>query len=242
MILFTSLTLLQSVWPIRCSFLSFLSSEGPSENLNVSILLTVSSNKLGLTANQHFEVWICLGSWSIWVGSDESEFMIYLCHSILARYIIIRFCRAWRDVDLPSESGNRAVVIARPEMRRGECASSFHVSTGRTLVLTIRPWGPVFVFTVYRYCSVVKFILRGICKQYRKVCCVCVHVRVPLVTPQWSVSPYTELLISEGNQTFQKRLSSFFTLIISVYFQKRACSDKSLLNKKLFWTEANLWY
>lgn len=141
--------------------------------------------RLDLTTNHHFEVWICLGSWSIWVGSDEGEFMRYLCHSILARCIIIRFCRAWRDVDLLSESGNRAVVSAKPEMRRGECASSFHVSTGRTLVLTIRPRGPMFVFTVYRYCSVAKFILRGICKQYRKVClcvcmCMCMYHWLPL--------------------------------------------------------------
>lgn len=85
-------------------------------------------------------------------GSDEVKFMRYLCYSILARCIIIRFCRAWRDVDLPSESGNRVVVSAKRETR-AECSSSSHVSTGRTLVLTIRPWGPMFVFTAVRYCS-----------------------------------------------------------------------------------------
>lgn len=64
--------------------------------------------------------------------------MGYLCYSILAGRIIIRFCRAWRDVDLLFESGNRVAVSAEPETRE-ECASSSHVSTGRTLVLTIRP-------------------------------------------------------------------------------------------------------
>lgn len=47
---------------------------------------------------------------------------------------------------------------------------------------------------------------------------VCVCSRV-LVTPHWSMGPYTALLISEGNQTFLKLLSSglfvFFTLILS---------------------------
>ena len=125
-----------------------------------AVLFTVSLNKLGLL-------------WPINV-SDEVEFMRYLCHSILAGCIIIRFCRAWRDADLPSESGSRAVVSAEPQTR-AECASSFHVSTGRTLVLTIRPRGPMFVFTAFRYCSVAKFDLGGIYKQYRKACCVCVR-------------------------------------------------------------------
>ena len=164
------------------------------------------------------------------VGAVGGKLMRYLCYSILAGCIIIRCCRAWRDVGLPSESGNRVVVNAEPETR-AECTSSFHVSTGRTLVLTIRPWGPMFVFTAFRYCSAAQFNLGGICKQYRKACCVvctcvygwasagllcvCVCLRV-LVTPHWSMGPYTELLISEGNQTFLKLLSSgfFFALIL----------------------------
>ena len=105
------------------------------------------------------------------VGSVGGKLMRYLCYRILAGCIIIRCCRAWRDVGLPSESGNRVVVNAEPETR-AECASSFHVSTGRTLVLTIRPRGPMFVFTAFRYCSAAQFNLGGICKQYRKACCV----------------------------------------------------------------------
>lgn len=98
------------------------------------------------------------------------------------------------------------MVNAKPETR-AECASSFHVSTGRTFVLTIRPRGPVFVFTAFRYCSAAKFNLGGICKQYRKACgasvracmdervwdsfCVCVCKAL--------LGLYKELLISEGN-------------------------------------------
>lgn len=172
--------------------------------------------------SRHFEMWICHDFEVFLRFGGEGEFMSYLCYSILAGCIIIRFCRAWRDVDLPSESGKRGVVSAKPETR-AECASSFHVSTGRTLVLTIRPRGPMFVFTLFRYCSAAKFNLRGICKQYRKACCACVHGWASvglcacmcvlvwvLVTPRWSMALYTELLISEGNQTFQKLLSSFF--------------------------------
>ncbi|KAA8593455.1 hypothetical protein FQN60_009571, partial [Etheostoma spectabile] len=49
--------------------------EGPSENLNVSILLAVSSYKLGLRANQHFECSSCLFS----LLSPSCELKVFLC-------------------------------------------------------------------------------------------------------------------------------------------------------------------
>lgn len=75
------------------------------------------------------------------------------------------------------------------EQSCGQCEardkSRMHnVSTGRTSVLTIRPWGPVFVFTAFRYCSAASLISGGfinnIGTHVAHVCwtvCVCVCAR-----------------------------------------------------------------
>lgn len=116
----------------------------------------------------------------------------------------------------------------RDPRREQNAQAASHVSTGRTLVLTIRPRGPVFVFTAIRYCSAAKFNLMGICKQYKKACCVCVCARAcvcvcvwMLVSTQWSVGLCTELLISWGQADIPKATSLVQTLCVWKGEQKK---------------------
>lgn len=150
---------------------------------------------------------------------------------VWAGWIIIRLCGAWRDVDLSfyffffSLLGTRERELwpVNAKLETGaESASRSHVSTGGTLVLTIRPRGPVFVFAAPWYCSAAKFNLGGICKQCGEACgasvsvCmdepVCLYVRAVGClcasdsTPQWSMALCTEFLISVGIHTFQTLL------------------------------------
>lgn len=149
-------------------------------------------------------------------------------------------------------------VNAKPETG-AECASRSHVSTGGTLVLTIRPRGPVFVFAAPWYCSAAKFNLGGICKQCGEACgacasvcvdeqvclyvraCGCVCVFESDTTPQWSMALCTEFLISGGIHTFQTLLSVFiylsnylflYLLLTTIQLDKRLYFEAFL-----FWTE-----
>lgn len=47
-------------------------------------------------------------------GSAENKLLRYPCSGVSAGQPIIRFCGAWRDVDLSSEVENRVVVNAKP--------------------------------------------------------------------------------------------------------------------------------
>lgn len=90
-------------------FFLFLSAMDPSENL-VSILLTWP----WINVYQH--IWNLNLQWllNFLFGSAENKLLRYSWSGVSAGQPIIRFCGAWRAVDLSSQVENRVVVNAKP--------------------------------------------------------------------------------------------------------------------------------